>query len=134
MRPLLKNRELDIPEGVTVDVQSRRITVKGPRGTLKKDLSHICADMYIVDGEEGQKKLKVDCHFRKQKELSSLRTVVSHVSNMIVGVTHGYKCVPHARVLRNVQGARRAVKASRPCAAICCFISKFLAAQAQCSA
>jgi large subunit ribosomal protein L9e len=91
MKPILAERSLSIPEGVTVDVKSRRIIVKGPRGTLQKDLSHICADIYLIE-EEGEKKLKVDCHFRKRKELSALRTVISHVSNMIVGVTQGFRC------------------------------------------
>lgn len=96
MRPILADRTLDIPEGVTVEVKSRRITVKGPRGTLFKDLSHICADMYLTE-IDGEQKLKVDCHFRKRKELSSLRTVISHVSNMITGVTEGFRCAPARR-------------------------------------
>ena len=96
MKPILADRTLSIPEDVTVEVKARRITVKGPRGTLKKDLSHICADIYLFE-EEGEKKMKVDCHFRKRKELSALRTVVSHVDNMITGVTRGYRCAAAQR-------------------------------------
>jgi ribosomal protein L6P/L9E len=92
MRPILSDRVLKIPEGVTVEVKSRRVTVTGPRGKLQKDLSHICCDIYLIE-DEGTRKVKVDCHFRKRKELSSLRTVVSHISNMITGVTAGYRCV-----------------------------------------
>ena len=92
MKPIIADRTLSIPEGVTVEVKSRRIYVKGPRGELRKDLSHICADIYLFE-EEGEKKMKVDCHFRKRKELSALRTVISHVSNMIIGVTIGFRCV-----------------------------------------
>jgi large subunit ribosomal protein L9e len=90
MKPILADRTLSIPEGVTVEVKSRRITVTGPRGKLYKDLSHICADIYLFE-EDGVKKMKVDCHFRKRKELSALRTVVSHVDNMITGVTQGFR-------------------------------------------
>lgn len=95
MKPILADRTLTIPEGVTVEVKARRIVVKGPRGTLRKDLSHICADIYLIE-EEGEKKMKVDCHFRKRKELSALRTVISHVSNMITGVTEGFRCLSAA--------------------------------------
>lgn len=113
MRPILASRTLDIPSDVTVTVQARKIVVKGPRGELKKDLSHICADMYIDDsGEDGAPRLHVDCHFRSRKELSSLRTVISHVNNMIIGVTKGYRCgTPRARfavVCRRRSGARAA--------------------------
>jgi hypothetical protein len=95
MKPISSSKELEIPEGVDVVVKSRRFTVTGPRGKLTKDLSHIAADMYLVeDAEAGTKKLKVDIHFSSRKGLSSLRTVISHVSNMITGVTLGFKCVP----------------------------------------
>lgn len=91
MKPILATKELVIPEGIEVTVKSRRIIVKGPRGQLSKDLSHIAADMFLVE-EEGEKKLKVEIHFSSRKGLSSLRTVVSHVSNMITGVTKGFRC------------------------------------------
>lgn len=94
MKPILSFKELTIPEGVEVTVKSRRFTVTGPRGKLTKDLSHIAADMYLVeDAEAGTKKLKVEIHFSSRKGLSSLRTVISHIQNMITGVTLGYKCV-----------------------------------------
>lgn len=94
MKPILSSKELVIPEGVEVTVKSRRFTVTGPRGKLSKDLSHIAADMYLVeDAEAGTKKLRVEIHFSSRKGLSSLRTIISHVSNMITGVTLGYKCV-----------------------------------------
>lgn len=41
--------------------------------------------------EEGEKKLKVDCHLGKRKALASIRTSTSHVQNMITGVTKGYE-------------------------------------------
>lgn len=91
MKPILAKKELVIPEGVEVQVKSRRISVKGPRGQLFKDLSHIAADVFLVE-EEGEKKLKVEIHFSSRKGLSSLRTVISHVSNMITGVTKGFRC------------------------------------------
>ena len=36
MLSIYKDLDLEIPEGVTVEVDARLITVKGPRGELKK--------------------------------------------------------------------------------------------------
>lgn len=105
MKPILATKELVIPEGVEVTVKSRRINVKGPRGQLSKDLSHIAADMFLIE-EEGEKKLKVEIHFSSRKGLSALRTVVSHVTNMITGVTKGFR----------YEGARSCLVNARPVA------------------
>ena len=51
MRDVLKTEELDIPEGVTVDIKSRVITVKGPRGTLTKNVRHIDMDIRLQKGK-----------------------------------------------------------------------------------
>ena len=36
MKDIYKEESLDIPEGVTVTIKARIITVVGPRGTLQK--------------------------------------------------------------------------------------------------
>jgi large subunit ribosomal protein L9e len=36
MKDIYKDEEFDIPEGVSVNVKSRLVTVKGPRGELTK--------------------------------------------------------------------------------------------------
>lgn len=64
--------------------------VKGPRGVLTKDFKHLGLDMFLAE-EDGKKMLKVDCHFGKKKALSSIRTCISHVQNMITGVTKGFE-------------------------------------------
>ncbi len=48
-------------------------------------------DMYLIDAEKDKKALKVDLHSGRRKQLASLRTVVSHVQNLIVGVTKGFR-------------------------------------------
>ena len=47
-------------------------------------------DMYLIEDKEA-KKLKVDLHSGRRKQLASLRTVVSHVLNLITGVTKGFQ-------------------------------------------
>jgi len=75
---------------VEVEVKGRRVRVKGPRGVLSRDFKHQSVDMFLIE-EDGQKKLKVECHFGKRKRLASIRTVCSHVMNLITGVTKGFE-------------------------------------------
>mmetsp|Transcript_5390 Transcript_5390/g.11869 ORF Transcript_5390/g.11869 Transcript_5390/m.11869 type:complete len:192 (-) Transcript_5390:70-645(-) len=90
MKLLVSSGDLAIPDNVKVEVKGRAVRVKGPRGTLQKDFRHLAVDMYLTE-EDGEKKLKVECHFGKKKRLASIRTVVSHVQNLITGVTKGYE-------------------------------------------
>ena len=47
-------------------------------------------DVYLFE-VEGEKKLRVDCHFGRRKSLASIRTACSHVQNLITGVTKGFE-------------------------------------------
>jgi len=60
--------------------------VKGPRGTLNLDLSHLPIDLCIKDG-----KVSVERWFTSGKQAASIHTAISHVSNMMIGVTKGFK-------------------------------------------
>lgn len=83
---MLSSRTIDIPEGVTCDIVSRVVTVKGPRGELVRDFKHIDMELTKV----GDKKIRVDLWFAHRKQLAAVRTVCSHISNMFVGVTQGF--------------------------------------------
>jgi large subunit ribosomal protein L9e len=72
---------------VTVTVKARVVTVKGPRGSLSRDFKHIDADMKIV----GEKYVRVDLWFATRKQLACVRTICSHIENMFVGVTKGFR-------------------------------------------
>ena len=85
MRDVLKTEELDIPEGVTVDIKSRVITVKGPRGTLTKNVRHIDMDIRLQKGKTNKVALAVWQGGRKH--VACLRTIRSLIVNMITGVT-----------------------------------------------
>ena len=96
-KPRVISNKIPIPAGVEVTVASRKVTVKGPRGVLNKDFSHIDVDMYLGHGKlkpddaNEVDYLKVDVWFGKAKTLASIRTVLSHVGNMITGVTKGFR-------------------------------------------
>lgn len=85
MKDVLKTEELDIPEGVDVTVKSRVITVKGPRGTLTKNVRHIDMDIRLLKGKTNQVTLAV--WQGNRKHVACLRTIKSLIVNMITGVT-----------------------------------------------
>ena len=89
MRDVIQTEELTIPEGVTVDVKSRLITVTGPRGTIKKNIRHVNMDIQLVKGKDNKVTLAVWQGGRKHN--ACLRTIKSLISNMIIGVTKGFQ-------------------------------------------
>lgn len=89
-KPVLSSRVLPIPEGCKVTVKSRAVVVEGPRGKLEKDFKHLSVDMFLYE-DDGKQALKVEVWAGTRKVLSSVRTVCSHVSNMIIGVTQGFR-------------------------------------------
>ena len=86
MRDVLKTEELDVPEGVTVEIKSRLITVSGPRGKISKNVRHIDMDIRLV--QQGKtNKVTLAVWQGGRKHVACLRTIKSLISNMITGVT-----------------------------------------------
>jgi len=77
---------IQIPQGVTVETVEGFIIVKGPKGELKKALNTIVK----VNITENEVTVKVD-NENDKKERSLWGTFASHIKNMVVGVTEGYK-------------------------------------------
>ena len=86
MKLLLATRDVEIPEGVTAEVKSRVVTITGPRGTLTRSFKHVQVDIV----KESDDKLHLAMWFGLRKQLACLRTVQSHIMNMVTGVTKGY--------------------------------------------
>lgn len=90
MRLINREIKLKLPQGVKVtECKSRKITVVGPRGTLKRDFHHI-PKLDLVLSEDG-KHIIATMWLASNKRSSSLRTVVSHISNLFDGVTKGFR-------------------------------------------
>merc|ERR1712196_22068 len=87
MKTINAKSTITIPDGVTVDIKSRKIKVTGPRGTLNKSFQHMSVDIFKVD----DKTIKVEKWFGKAKELAAIKTTCSHIQNMITGVTKGFE-------------------------------------------
>mmetsp|Transcript_105118 Transcript_105118/g.226738 ORF Transcript_105118/g.226738 Transcript_105118/m.226738 type:complete len:192 (-) Transcript_105118:85-660(-) len=88
MRVIYTTKSIDIPAGVEVSVKARKVVVKGPLGTLERTFRHMAIDFVM---SEDKKTLKVDMWFGNREAIAAIRTVASHVNNMITGVTKGYK-------------------------------------------
>merc|ERR1712088_666856 len=86
MKDINSFQTVQIPDEVDVSVKARAVTVKGARGTLVKEFKHLAVDIYMPD----KKTIKVEKWFGRKKELAAVRTVCSHITNMINGVTKGY--------------------------------------------
>ncbi|KAI5711101.1 60S ribosomal protein L9 [Diaphorina citri] len=86
MRQIVSNQTVKIPRGLQCFVKARTVTVKGPRGTLKRDFKHLAIDIHMVN----KRVLKVEKWFGTKKEIAAVRTVCSHISNMLKGVTKGF--------------------------------------------
>ena len=90
MKFLNTTESVNIPDGVTVTVKSRVVTVKGPRGQIQKNFRHAPVDIQM--GEQDKKRnISVSMWFGRYKQKSMTKTVSSLINNMIKGVTKGYR-------------------------------------------
>jgi len=76
---------VQVPSGVDVQVESRTVTVKGPKGTL----SHTVASPITVENGDGALEVKRPNDERESRALHGLTR--SLIYNMVVGVTEGYE-------------------------------------------
>ncbi|CAK8571082.1 unnamed protein product [Lathyrus sativus] len=91
MKTILSSETMDIPEGVSIKVHAKLIEVEGPRGKLVRDFKHLNLDFQLITDENGKRKLKVEAWFGSRKTSAAIRTALSHVDNLVTGVTKGYR-------------------------------------------
>jgi large subunit ribosomal protein L6 len=76
---------IPVPSGVDVTIDGRRLVVKGPRGTLSRELH---PDM-TVSREDDELVVSRPTEQKTHKQLHGLTRTL--VNNMVVGVTDGYR-------------------------------------------
>ncbi|XP_071720056.1 large ribosomal subunit protein uL6-like [Rutidosis leptorrhynchoides] len=91
MKTILSSETMDIPDGIEIKIKAKIIEVTGPRGTLTRNFKHLNLDFLLITDEEGKRKLKVDAWFGSRKTTAAIRTALSHVNNLIIGVTQGFR-------------------------------------------
>ncbi|PVU92420.1 hypothetical protein BB561_003830 [Smittium simulii] len=87
MKNIYKEDIVVIPEGVKVECKARKVTVTGPRGVLYRDFRFMNIDIIRV----GKNKIRVVVWHGGRKHLACIRTLCSHIENLITGVTKGYE-------------------------------------------
>ncbi|EDR29369.1 60S ribosomal protein L9, putative [Entamoeba dispar SAW760] len=95
-RLLKKTEHVVIPEGVNIEINRKNIKVTGPRGSLTREFQHPKVDIYaskLVVKKEGPKEnvIVIDMWYGNRRDSAVVRTIASHIKNMITGVTKGYQ-------------------------------------------
>jgi large subunit ribosomal protein L6 len=85
MRAAEVTRTIQIPDDVQLNLEGRKVTVKGAKGTLTRDFSFAPLFMKL----EG-KNVHIWAEWPRKKEASLVGTINSHIQNMITGVTKGF--------------------------------------------
>ncbi len=79
------SRTIQAPEGVTINLDGRRVTVKGAKGMVERDFSHIPVSISAENNN-----VRVWAEWPRKKEAALVGTIFSHIQNMITGVQKGY--------------------------------------------
>lgn len=79
-------KEIELPEGVNVEVAGSTVKVSGPKGQLERTFKGV----YEIKIEVFDKKVKVSAESEKRKTKSLVGTILAHIRNMVKGVTIGY--------------------------------------------
>ena len=77
---------LEIPEGISVTLEDRTISVKGKLGTIKKDFAKLPASLAIENNL-----VMIEPYGTRRKDFAISKTTKSIINNMIKGVENGYK-------------------------------------------
>merc|ERR1719478_1424153 len=94
MRLVLKEDYLKVPDDVKIKVKARKVTVTGTKGTLTKDLSHLPIDIKVMKMATSKLKgnyVRIQMWNGGYKQACAVTTFKSHISNMIIGVTEGFR-------------------------------------------
>ncbi len=78
---------VEIPDGITVEVDGLKVTIKGPKGSLTREFK-TKEEIHI---DKVDNKIRIWARFPRRKTLAMMGTIRAHIKNMITGVTKGYK-------------------------------------------
>ena len=81
------SEEVEVPEGVEVEISGMKVRVRGPKGELERDFSH--ARGVHLRKEDG--KVVVEAFFANRRKKALVGSIASHIENMITGVTKGFR-------------------------------------------
>ncbi|MDK2825398.1 LSU ribosomal protein L6P [Methanolobus vulcani] len=79
-------KTITIPEGVTVTMQGRLLSVTGPKGKIERNFWYPDVKVEVVGSE-----VIVDSTVMKKTQKAMVGTFASHITNMVKGVTEGFE-------------------------------------------
>lgn len=88
MKTLCSSESVSIPPGVDVKIRSRVVTVKGKFGEITRAFRHLPVD--LQKSRKGDK-ITAKIWFGTTTQIACLRTVCTHIKNMITGVTKKFQ-------------------------------------------
>jgi len=89
VREVYACERVTVPEDVRVEVNGYKVKVSGPKGELVKDFSHARTKNIIIRMEGSE--VVVEMYHGRKREYALVKTIASHIHNMIVGVTKGFR-------------------------------------------
>ena len=78
-------RLVEVPDGVAITLEGKKVTVKGAKGTLERDFSFVPVSISAADNI-----VRVWAEWPRKKEAALVGTIHSHIKNMITGVQKGF--------------------------------------------
>jgi large subunit ribosomal protein L6 len=78
-------KPIPVPTGIKVEIQANHVKVKGPKGTLERDISP------VVTIKQEDEKLVLSTVDTSKKAMALKGLTRSLVNNMVVGVSEGFK-------------------------------------------
>jgi large subunit ribosomal protein L6 len=85
MAATIVENSVEVPVGVTLKLEGKKVTVAGERGEVVRDFSHTRLDLEHEGGS-----LRIWAVNPRKREASLVNTLAAHVRNMIKGVTQGF--------------------------------------------
>ena len=94
VKSILKEERVKILPGVEATLNAKVIKIKGPKGVLTRSFARVPVQMSAeYDQNKKITAITVRVWFAKSKPKSTIQTIISHIENMMNGVTKGYKTI-----------------------------------------
>jgi len=81
------NEEIKISPGVSVQIEGNKISVKGPKGEVQRDFSHVTS----IEIRKSDGALIIRPLTTRKRDRSLVMTLKTQIINMILGVTKGFE-------------------------------------------
>lgn len=78
-------KEIEIPEGIKVDVKDKCLTAEGKKGTVSREWNNPKINVNVEEG-----KIVVYSDKPTNREKKAVFTLTAHIKNMLKGVTEGH--------------------------------------------